>query len=436
MLIFRLMADSVKEELCSEGSGPEIEARRVEFNNNYIFAVFGGTLMILALVLPFFYARKELSLGLSVLQVFLWFVFCAAWLRQGFLVDKAGVGFDVRDSAMKPQASSRLQEILLYLLVFGPSCFAYIYVTELNTAYFGFNYVLMFVVAGFATLIFPLWIAVLYLLYQCFVWVSVGYLMWGGWMGAVDVVTMVSGYFFSAMMFYIFRRERKSRSRAFALSVELDKANEKLRAFSQQVEDLAATTERNRIAREIHDTIGHSLTVVNMQLETAKALLDTDREKAGSFLEKAQEVTKKGLADVRSSVASLRASPLDGLSLDRALEKLLRDSFSSDMKTEFELVDGFATLPVSIESALYRSSQEALTNVRKHADASVVTVVLDLSERTRVSLTISDNGKGSSGTDGGFGIMGIRERIQLLDGDVAFYTSQGEGFRLTISVPR
>lgn len=436
MVIFGQMADIVGEEFCAEGSGPEAEARRTEYNNNYTFAVFGGTLMILALALPFFYARKELSLGLSILQVLLWLLFCATWLRQGFLVDKAGVGFDVRDSAMKPQASSRLEEVLLYLLVFGPACFAYIFVTELNTAYFGFNYVLMFVVAGFATLIFPLWGAGLYLLYQCSVWIFVGHLMWGGWMGVVDVITMISGFFFSAMMFYIFRRERRSRSRAFALSMELDKANEKLRAFSQQVEDLAATTERNRIAREIHDTIGHSLTVVNMQLETAKALLDTDREKAGHFLEKAQEVTKKGLADVRSSVASLRASPLDGLSLDRALAKLLSSSFSSEMKTEFEFVDGFSTIPVSVESALFRCTQEALTNVRKHADASFVKIVLDASDRERISLEISDDGKGCSGTDGGFGLMGIRERIQLLDGDVSFYTSQGEGFRLTISIPR
>lgn len=430
------MAKRVKEESSSQGSGPEDEARQVEYNNNYIFAAFGGTLMILALALPFFYARKELSLGLSALQVLCWGVFCVAWLRQGFLVDKAGVGFDVRDTAMKPQAFSRREEILLYLLVFGPACFAYIYVTHLNTAYFGFNYVLMFVVAGFATLIFPLWGAAIYLVFQCFIWVLVGHLMWGGWMDLVDVITLISGLFFSAMMFYIFRRERKSRSRAFALSVELDEANEKLRAFSRQVEELAATTERNRIAREIHDTIGHSLTVVNVQLETAKALLDTDTEKAGSFLEKAQEVTKKGLAEVRSSVASLRASPLDGLTLDQALKKLIGSSFGGEVVTDFEFVNGFPSLPGSTESALFRCAQEALTNVRKHAEATEVRVVLDLSQSTLASLEISDNGKGCSVTSSGFGILGIRERIQLLDGAISINTSPGDGFRLNVSVPR
>ncbi len=273
-------------------AGAGAEAKQVERSSNYLFAIFGGCLMLLALVFPFVYATRDLSVGLTVLEVLVWAIFCAAWLRQGYLVDRAGVGFSAKDSALKPETGSRREEILLYLLAFGPSCFLYIYLAHLNTGYFGFNYVLMFVVAGFATLIFPLWIAVIYLLYQCAAWWLLGRLMWGGWMELVDVVTMLFGYLFSAMMFYIFRRERNSRSRAFALSVELDKANEKLRAFSQQVEELAATQERNRIAREIHDTIGHSLTVVNMQLETAKALLGTDKDKASTFLEKAQEGKK------------------------------------------------------------------------------------------------------------------------------------------------
>ncbi|MDQ8185648.1 sensor histidine kinase [Pelagicoccus sp. SDUM812002] len=420
----------------SEEEGAGAEANRVERNNNNIFAIFGSILMLMALILPFAYAEKTPSWGLSVLQVLLWAVFCAAWLRQGFLVEKAGVGFDVRDSALKPEIPSRIEETLLYLLVFGPSCFAYIYVAHVNTSYFGFNYVLMFVVAGFATLLFPLWLATLYLVYQCVAWVLVGRLMWGGWMELDDIVNMIAGYFFSAMMFYIFRRERKSRSRAFALSVELNNANEKLRAFSRQVEELAATQERNRIAREIHDTIGHSLTVVNMQLETAKALLVSDKEKAGAFLEKAQEVTKKGLADVRSSVASLRSSPLDGSALDRALETLLSDSFGTEVAVSFELEEGFSSIPVLVESALYRSAQEALTNVRKHAEASKVSVSLDLSGQGIVSLEVKDNGKGCSVVSGGFGIMGIRERIQLLDGKVSFNTSPGNGFCLSISVPR
>ncbi|MBD5780461.1 hypothetical protein IEN85_13250 [Pelagicoccus sp. NFK12] len=430
-----MVKSEIGAPVCEE-TGAGAEAERVERNNNYIFAIFGGCLMLLSLVLPFAYAKKELSAGLTILQVLLWAVFCAAWLRQGYLVERAGIGFNAGDAALKSESPSRLQEILLFLLVFGPSCFAYIYVTQLNTAYFGFNYVLMFVVAGFATLIFPLWLAAAYLLYQCLAWVLVGRVMWGGWMNLADVVTMISGYFFSAMMFYIFRRERNSRSRAFALSVELDRANEKLRAFSRQVEELAATQERNRIAREIHDTIGHSLTVVNMQLETAKALLSSDREKAAAFLDKAQEVTKRGLAEVRSSVASLRASPLDGMPLHRALEALLKSSFGPAIQLDFELVEGDEAMPAASESALYRCAQEALTNVRKHADASQVSLSLDLSERQKVRLEVCDNGKGCSGTSGGFGIMGIRERIQLLDGEVSFYTSPGNGFRLSISLPR
>ncbi len=432
------MAKSVKEDQGLRKAGASAEAELTEHNSNYIFMVFGCSLMLLALALPFVYSGKRLDWGLSALQVLLWVGFCGAWLRQGYLASRSGIGFNALDSSLREggEARSRRSEILLYLLVLGPTCFGYIYVTYLNTSYFGFNYVLMFVVAGFATLVFPLWLAIIYLVYQSLAWLLLGRLMWGGWMELVDLVTMLSGYFFSAMMFYIFRRERKSRSRAFALSVELDAANEKLRAFSQQVEDLAATQERNRIAREIHDTIGHSLTVVNMQLETARALLDSDKVKAASFLEKAQEVTKKGLADVRASVASLRSSPLDGLSLDRALENLLQHSFDATVETHFDLNGESTALLPSAEAGIYRSAQEALTNARKHAEASKVVVALDLSDPERVGLEISDNGKGCSDATGGFGLMGIRERIHLLDGEVSFNTSPGNGFRLSISIPR
>lgn len=414
------------------------EANRGEKRNNLIFAIFGSVLMVLALVLPFAYPRKEIELGMSALQLILWAAFCAAWLYQGYLLERSGVGFNSQASSSKrgEEPVSRYLESCFYILVFGPLCFGYIYVTHENTGYFGFNYVLMFVLSGFSTLIFPLWGAVVYLVYQCGCWVLLAYILWDKWMPVVEVATMLSGYFFSSMMFYIFRRERGARNRAFALSIKLDAANEKLRAFSRKIEELAATQERNRIAREIHDTIGHSLTVVNMQLETAKALLQSDKEKAGEFLEKAQSVTKKGLEEVRASVASLRSSPLEGQTLTLALEGLLGSAFDDSIKTCFELSEGSQKMNPAAEAGLYRSTQESFTNIRKHAEANQVNVHLDLSSAGGVSLTIEDNGKGCSDTSGGFGIMGIRERVQLLGGTLELSSSPGNGFKVSISIPR
>ncbi|EDY83657.1 Histidine kinase domain protein [Verrucomicrobiia bacterium DG1235] len=402
-----------------------------------VAGAFGLAMMLVALVLPFAYAENELGLGLTILQLILWAAFCAAWVFQGYFMEQAGIGFRYDQGTVdRSSLRARWREIVLYLFVFGPLCFAYVYVSFQNTGYFGFNYVLMFVLAGFSTLVFPVWLALVYLVYQTIVWIFLSRFMWGGWMQIDDQVTMFSGLLFSSMMFYIFRRERESRSKAVALTLDLDEANEKLRAFSGQIEELAATQERNRIAREIHDTIGHSLTVVNMQLETSKALIDSDKEKAKRFLEKAQEVTRQGLTDVRSSVASLRSSPLDGKSLPGALEGMMSASFGGGVKTRFELKGEVAALNPASEAALYRSAQEALTNVRKHADASEVKLSLDFSFPECVKLVVADNGKGSEKVEGGFGIMGIRERIQLLDGEMRVSTSPGQGLELSLSLPR
>lgn len=424
---------SKESQIPNSGAEPVKEAQIAERGSLLVFGGFGSIMMLLALVLPFVSAERELRLGMTIAQVLLWGAFCSAWLYQGYLAQKSGMGFSFEG----PQESTKVRwrEIALYLFVFGPLCHLYIYVTVENTGYFGFNYVLLFVLAGFSTVIFRLGFAFLYLVYQCATWVLLGHFMWGGWMDFENVVTMFSGFLFSAMMFFVFRQERSSRGRAYALSAELDRANEKLRRFSRQVEELAATQERNRIAREIHDTIGHSLTVVNMQIETAKALIDADKQKAKIFLDKAQEVTKKGLAEIRSSVASLRSSPLAGKSLSEALEELLRTSFGGDVETRFEARGEISDLSPAIEAALYRSAQEAFTNVRKHAEAKLVTLVLDGNSPNQVRLIVRDDGKGSDEVVGGFGIMGIRERMQLLGGELHVSSSLGHGLELTVNVP-
>lgn len=420
----------------SNASGEVSVALEKERRVNYFAALFGCIMMLLALVAPFIYAERELQFGLTVLQVFVWFSFCAAWIYQGYLAQKQGLGFDSEGASKANRKSINLQEAAMYLLVFGPLCFAFFYVSYLNTGYFGFNYVMMFIVAGFSSLIFPLGIACIYLLYQTLLWVLVAHWMWGGWMDLDAILTALSGFLFSSMMFYMYRRERESRGRALALSQKLDAANQQLRVFSRKVEELAATQERNRIAREIHDTLGHSLTVVNMQIQTAKALIKNDSEKAETFLQKAQEVTKKGLTDIRSSVASLRASPLDGKSLRDAMQELLETSFTNGTRTELDLKGDLEGLRPAVESALYRSAQEALTNVRKHAEASEVRVGLDATQPEAIELVVADNGKGCASVNGGFGIMGMRERIQLLDGSFEVSSSLGAGMRITVSVPK
>ncbi len=301
--------------------------------------------------------------------------------------------------------------------------------------YLGFNLVLLFVLSAMACLVMPIWMVginvVLILLVLNF---SYGLFLdvWVGWDNLIGIGT---GLTFGAMMYSIVNSQITTRMAAGNLARELDAANAQLRAYSAKAEELSATQERNRIAREIHDTLGHSLTVVNVQLEAAKALISTDVERASHFIDKAKNLTQKGLQDVRESVSSLRASPLDGKSISQALEELAKDLNETGIHSSFSVNGEEAELSPQIASAVYRTAQEAMTNVRKHSQAKSVDIALDFRDSNSVQLFVEDDGIGSQDTDGGFGILGIQERVQFLNGKTQIKTSTGNGFRLEVSIP-
>lgn len=398
-------------------------------------AWFAACMVLAFLIMPFFYAEKEITIGLTIAQIAVWLALASVWFYLGSLTEMSGTGF--RFEYGQPRKLSHygsVREILVFLFPFLSCAFGYVYVTYLNTGYIGFNIIIFFVVAGFSTYFFPLWLVGVFIVFETLGWNLLGYSLWGSWQRGDDLIQIFSGFAFSVMMFQLFQTERKSRHRAVALSRDLDTANEKLRERSSQVEELASTRERNRIAREIHDTLGHSLTVVNMQLETARALVMDDAGKAAVFIDKAQAVTKQGLSDIRSSVAALRSSPLDGKTLAQAMQELLDGSRTSGISASFKQEGTARLLPDHVELALYRSVQEGLTNVRKHAKAKSVNLLLNYTEVDCVTMALRDDGVGCEIATGGFGIMGIRERIQLLDGETKIKTSPDNGLELLISV--
>lgn len=216
--------------------------------------------------------------------------------------------------------------------------------------------------------------------------------------------------------------------------LELEQANVQLAAYATQAEELAMTQERNRLAREIHDNLGHYLTIVNVQIEAAKLLMNSEPTRALDALDKAQELAKKGLTRVRESVAALRESPVSNRPLSQAIASLVKETQRSGIVTKFKVAGNPQTLENKVALALYRTAQEGLTNVCKHARASRVDVLLDF-QPSQVCLEVRDNGVGAADTTGGFGLLGIRERIQLLGGRVEVRTGEGKGFCLLVKVP-
>jgi signal transduction histidine kinase len=250
----------------------------------------------------------------------------------------------------------------------------------------------------------------------------------------ISSVTVGTAILFVAVFAQMRLNEQQAREHAEQLTVELEEANAQLAAYATQAEELAITQERNRLAREIHDSLGHVLTIVNVQIEAARAVMDSDPDRARDAMNKAQDLTQEGLTQVRESVAALRESPVSNRPLGEAIASLVQEAQSSGIVTELKVAGQPQTLANKVALALYRVAQEGLTNVRKHARASRVDVVLDF-EPSEVRLEVRDNGVGAAETSGGFGLLGIRERVQLLGGSLEISTGVGKGFCLTASVP-
>lgn len=219
--------------------------------------------------------------------------------------------------------------------------------------------------------------------------------------------------------------ERQSREK-------LALANEQLRKYALRIENQATLQERNRIAREIHDSLGHSLTALNLQLETALKLWSTDPTKATNFLVQAKRLGSTALQDVRHSVSAMRSDPLQGRSLEEAIASLTLDfQRSTGISPSCNLVLG-RPIPPEMIPAIYRIVQEALTNICKYAQATEIKIQL-LASSTQLELMIEDNGKGFNVNQNisGFGLQGMRERTLALGGKFEINSAPGSGCRIT-----
>jgi len=216
-------------------------------------------------------------------------------------------------------------------------------------------------------------------------------------------------------------------------------AIERARLFAQSTQ-LGILEERNRLAREIHDTVAQGLAATALQLETADALLDADASvgQVRTAIQRSLQQTRANLEEVRRSVSDLRAAPLEGRNLGQALTELTSAlTFGLKITSEIDLVGVDRPLSPAIEIGLYRIAQEAITNVVQHAEASRIAIQVAATP-SRVDLIVEDNGKGFDPArvpEGRFGLIGISERARLLGGTVEICSEPGEGSSLRVAIP-
>ncbi|MEL6930039.1 MAG: sensor histidine kinase, partial [Cyanobacteria bacterium J06600_6] len=217
---------------------------------------------------------------------------------------------------------------------------------------------------------------------------------------------------------------------------ELRLVNQQLREYALLIEDRAMLQERNRIAREIHDSLGHSLTALNIQLANAVLYLRSNLSRSETFLTEAKKMGSYALREVRQSVSTLRSDPLQGKLLNVAILDLVED-----LKYRTEIIVNYQNeiarpLPQNITTTVYRIVQEALTNVTKHSGATEVSVSLQLTAG-ELGVIIQDNGRGFDPQENttGFGLKGMYERAIALGGKFNLVSMPKRGCQIIATIP-
>lgn len=251
-----------------------------------------------------------------------------------------------------------------------------------------------------------------------------------------NFLALSGGLIFVITFSYVLRLFRAQTERAEALLAQLQAANAELEGARRREKELAAAEERVRIARDIHDGLGHHLTALNVQLQAAARLLERDPARAAAAVATSREVAQAALDEVRQSVAAMRRTPLDGRGLPEALATLVGDfQRRADLVATLEVAGSPVPLSPAAAQTLFRAAQEGLTNAQRHAAAGSVHVSLVFAPAA-ATLAVADDGAGAAlSFGGGFGLAGLRERAEQLGGRFAAGPRPGGGFLLELEVP-
>lgn len=239
----------------------------------------------------------------------------------------------------------------------------------------------------------------------------------------------------------LYQRQVDTREQTQALLHELKAAHAELAAYADRVEDLTLLTERQRMARELHDTLAQGLAGVILQLEAARLRLASgEAERAGEIIDQAQARARMALASSRQAIDDLRATPTGPVDARATVEEEIR-RFTTATGTPVEAdIAALATLPADLAEQAVRVIAEALTNVGRHARAQRVWIEVAPHEET-METVVRDDGVGFdvtavAGRVGHYGLLGLRERARLVGGELEVASRPGRGTTLRLCLPR
>ena len=249
----------------------------------------------------------------------------------------------------------------------------------------------------------------------------------------------MAGMIFVLVFILLENRSAQSTHRAESLLKDLQAANTALKAAHQKEKELAIAEERMRLARDIHDGLGHHLTVLSIQLQAAEKLVERNPQAAAEALQVSRSEAQAALEEIRRSVGVMRQSPAESQPLVDMIAGLVHDfDEHTGLQSDFEHSGTPIELSPFAEQTLFRTVQESLTNIQKHArEVKHIRVNLAYSAEA-IRLVVSDDGQpseGASSDQSGYGLKGLRERVDQLGGEFCCGPVSSNGFQVDVSIP-
>lgn len=254
------------------------------------------------------------------------------------------------------------------------------------------------------------------------------------------LITTITNILFIIYVVMLYMIEEQEMNRIYALNQQLDNANAnfkeaniKLQDYSKTVENMSKTQERNRLAKEIHDTLGHTLTNIISGLDASLIIIDESIDDTKEQLTLLRDIASHCIIDIRRSVKALRPDVLEKASTKVAIDNML-NKINTPGKVRIININKLEekSYDNDEEEAIYRTVQESITNAIRHGGASIITVSLR-EENNTVHILIHDNGDGCKNIKEGFGIFHMKERISMLNGKIEY--SGNNGFTVNAYIP-
>lgn len=258
-----------------------------------------------------------------------------------------------------------------------------------------------------------------------------------GQIGA-EITAGVANLIFLQIISFIMGHTQRATLRNRELLEELHRTNTEMELMAEEVAELSAVEERMRLSRDLHDSIGHYLTAISIQLQKALAYKDISAEDSLGAVQNAQNSASEALTEVRSFINTLK-DRRDTFSLGEKLQPLVDNLRQDGLTIETEITGEEEKYPLPIRRNLYYSLQELLTNIQKHAHASEVKVKVQY-KRREATLMVEDNGEGfsperASRKEGHFGLKHLKQRAEAMDGRMHIKSKKGKGTQGEICVP-